>query len=239
MHFSQNQLLLYKLFLSYPEKSFYMQEIGRILKKKPGVFQRTLNNLEEDGFVKSEFKANARFFCLNRDYQILDEVKSIIKKMHDKLNVFSEAVKTEEQKNKKRSKPIKKKKEVKVKTSKLPSKISDLHEGEILTSLVPERSTESSHSIIPDSSSELNQKQNDEKDIADESFSKPDLNEPQKEQKKKETKSNFNEEVYNDLSALLPEEPDYTVNEKLTPLKSKFKKISKKEETYFDQLELF
>ena len=33
MHIPQNELLLYKLFLSHPERSFYMQEIGRILKK--------------------------------------------------------------------------------------------------------------------------------------------------------------------------------------------------------------
>ena len=50
---SKNQLLLLQLFYTNPEKSFYMQEIGKILGKKPGVFQRTLNSLAQEGLLKS------------------------------------------------------------------------------------------------------------------------------------------------------------------------------------------
>ena len=45
---TKNKANLLKLFLTNPEKSFYMQEIGRILSKKPGVFQRTLNNMVDE-----------------------------------------------------------------------------------------------------------------------------------------------------------------------------------------------
>ena len=48
MILAKNKSKLLKLFFSSPDKSFYMQEIGRILHKKPGVFQKTLNNLEKE-----------------------------------------------------------------------------------------------------------------------------------------------------------------------------------------------
>lgn len=75
---SKNSAKLLKLFYSYPEQSFYLHEIGRILKKKPGVFQRTLNNMEQQGIVASEFKANARYFKTNKEYPFYKELKSIV-----------------------------------------------------------------------------------------------------------------------------------------------------------------
>lgn len=101
MRFPPNQLLLYKLFLSYPDRSFYMQEIGRILGKKPGVFQRTLYNLESDGFVQSTYKANARFFLLNKNYTVLKEIHSIIRKTSNEMNVFKDIIKDMDYKRKK------------------------------------------------------------------------------------------------------------------------------------------
>jgi predicted nucleotidyltransferase len=69
---------LLKLFFTNPESSFYMQEIGRILGKKPGTFQRTLNNMVSEGILTSEYKANARFFKANKKCPIYKELKSIV-----------------------------------------------------------------------------------------------------------------------------------------------------------------
>lgn len=77
---SENQLLLLRLFFTNPEKSFYMQEIGRILGKKPGVFQRTLNALTEEGWVKSEYRAHARFFQVNTQHLLYPELERIVAK---------------------------------------------------------------------------------------------------------------------------------------------------------------
>lgn len=134
MNFSTNQLLLYKLFLSYPNRDFYMQEIGRILGKKPGVFQRTLNNIESDGFVISEFKANARFFKLNKNYPILKEITSIIKKTSSEINLFKEKI--DQLDLKKKNSSHKKSTNKTKKTEKIyPTKLSDLQTNEVLTSL--------------------------------------------------------------------------------------------------------
>ncbi|MFH1772300.1 MAG: nucleotidyltransferase domain-containing protein [Candidatus Omnitrophota bacterium] len=69
---------LLKLFLTNPQKSFYMQEIGRILKKKPGTFQRTINNMVSEGVLESEYRANARYFKVNKNYPLYKELKSIV-----------------------------------------------------------------------------------------------------------------------------------------------------------------
>lgn len=77
---SKNQLLLLRLVYTNPEKSFYMQEIGRILGKKPGVFQRTLNGLVEDGLLLSEYRGHARFFQANVRHSLFPELKKIVEK---------------------------------------------------------------------------------------------------------------------------------------------------------------
>ncbi len=74
----KNRAELLKLFLTNPDRSFYMHEIGRILGKKPGTFQRALNNMVLEGILTSEYKANARFFKANKKYPIYKELKSIV-----------------------------------------------------------------------------------------------------------------------------------------------------------------
>jgi predicted nucleotidyltransferase len=69
---------LLKLFLTNPDRSFYMQEIGRILGRKPGTFQRTLNNMVSEGILISEYRANARYLKANKDYPLYKELKSIV-----------------------------------------------------------------------------------------------------------------------------------------------------------------
>lgn len=75
---SKNRAELLRLLLTNPEQSFYMQEIGRILGKKPGNFQRTINNMVKEGILTSEYKANARYFKVNKDYPLYKELKSIV-----------------------------------------------------------------------------------------------------------------------------------------------------------------
>ena len=75
---TKNKAELLKIFLINPEQSFYMQEIGRALGKKPGVFQRTLNNFLEEGVLESERRANARYFWINKNYPLYQELKSIV-----------------------------------------------------------------------------------------------------------------------------------------------------------------
>lgn len=75
---TKNRGELLKLFFTNSDRAFYMQEIGRILGKKPGTFQRTLNNLVSEGTLESEYRANARYFKVNKNYPLHEELKSIV-----------------------------------------------------------------------------------------------------------------------------------------------------------------
>jgi len=75
---TKNRAALLRLFYTNPDQSYYMQEIGRILGKKPGYFQRTLNKMVDEQILVSEPKANVRYFKANKDYQLYEELKSIV-----------------------------------------------------------------------------------------------------------------------------------------------------------------
>ena len=65
---------------SSPDRDYYMQELGRLIGKKPGVFQKALEALSKEGVLKSEYRANARYFRANEEYPLYAELKSIVKK---------------------------------------------------------------------------------------------------------------------------------------------------------------
>ena len=75
---SKNKVLLLRLFFSNPDREFYIQEIGRILGRRPGSFQRMLYQLENQGLLSSRYSANARFFRANRGHPLFEETKSIV-----------------------------------------------------------------------------------------------------------------------------------------------------------------
>lgn len=81
---TKNKIRLLKLFYSHPGEAFYMQEIGRMLGKKPGVFQRTINGLEKEGVLVSEYKANARFFKANTKSPVYAQLRELVMK-YEKL----------------------------------------------------------------------------------------------------------------------------------------------------------
>ncbi|MCK5266971.1 MAG: nucleotidyltransferase domain-containing protein [Spirochaetes bacterium] len=69
-----------------------MQEIGRIIDKKPGVFQRTLNNFVDEGILESERRANARYFWINKKYSLYKELHSIVFKTVGILGSLKDAL---------------------------------------------------------------------------------------------------------------------------------------------------
>ena len=77
LKFTKNQTLILEIFFNHPEKSYYLRELGRLLGKKPGVFQREINKLVEQKILLSKFQANSRFFSLNKKHPLYKELKSI------------------------------------------------------------------------------------------------------------------------------------------------------------------
>lgn len=69
-----------QLFFQNPAKEYYFREIGKLLGQEPGTLQRYLNNLVNEGLLIDERRANLRYFRLNQDYPLYNEVKQIISK---------------------------------------------------------------------------------------------------------------------------------------------------------------
>ena len=76
--FTKNQASILDVFFRRPGEELYLSQIGRMLDKKPGVFQRDINDLVVDGILHSHRRANNRFFQLNKNYPLYNELKSIV-----------------------------------------------------------------------------------------------------------------------------------------------------------------
>lgn len=77
LKFTKNQILILEIFFNHPQKSFYLREIGRFLAKEPGIFQKDINKLSESGVLESRTESGRRYFNLNKNYPLHQELKSI------------------------------------------------------------------------------------------------------------------------------------------------------------------
>lgn len=69
-----------KLYFSQPEKSYYLRQLERILKKPVSYIRRELLNLERSGLFTSRFEGKERYFKLNRKFPLYQEVEKIVSK---------------------------------------------------------------------------------------------------------------------------------------------------------------
>lgn len=81
-----------KLFLKNPEKEYYFREIAKNLNKEPSHYQKYLDDLVEDGILLDERRGNMRFFRLNKEHALYEEIKSIISKTSGLENELKELV---------------------------------------------------------------------------------------------------------------------------------------------------
>lgn len=93
LKFTKNQSLILEFFFNNPEKSYYLRELGRIIGKQPGVFQKDINKLVESGILISEYRAKSRFFKLNKKHPLYRELKSIFFKTVGAEGKLREALK--------------------------------------------------------------------------------------------------------------------------------------------------
>lgn len=68
------------LMFSNPDKKYYLAEIAKILGKEPANYQRYIEKMISDGIFCEERIGNMRFFWLNKNYQLYNEIKSMISK---------------------------------------------------------------------------------------------------------------------------------------------------------------
>ncbi len=77
--FSANQLAILRILTEAPGRTLSMSELGRMLGKAPGVFQRGLNALEESGLVVSRREGNRRNFSINAAHPLCAAITAVVR----------------------------------------------------------------------------------------------------------------------------------------------------------------
>ena len=75
--FTKNQVLILEIFFNHPDDAYYFRQISHFLNKKPGVFQRDINNLVKNDVLESYYQGNNRFFKINKNYSLYKDLKNI------------------------------------------------------------------------------------------------------------------------------------------------------------------
>jgi len=85
------------LFIYSPEKSYYINEVARLVKTSSGTAQRELNKLvKEDFLVKKEKSQKRVYYSLNKANPLLPEIKIIVDKTIGIEHLLQEELKKEE-----------------------------------------------------------------------------------------------------------------------------------------------
>lgn len=80
---SNTRVKLLTIFLSSPDEEFFIRELTRKLEEQINSIRRELNNLKKIGLLKSRSKNRKKYFYVNEDFLIIDELRSIIHKSTD------------------------------------------------------------------------------------------------------------------------------------------------------------
>lgn len=74
----RQKLLSY--FFSNPEANFYVREASSILKEDAGNLSKELIRLEKDGVFISNIRGKQKYFSLNKEYPLFNELKAVVSK---------------------------------------------------------------------------------------------------------------------------------------------------------------
>ena len=72
----RNKILLH--FYTNPNYELYLREISVVLDEDPGNLSKEMSKLEKEGIFLSRSRGKQKYFSLNKDYPLYDELKSII-----------------------------------------------------------------------------------------------------------------------------------------------------------------
>ena len=79
-------------FFSRPEERFYARALSRQIEEHYNAVWQELNNLEQIGLLASEQEANVKYYRLNPDFSIYEELKRIILKTSGLGQALQEAL---------------------------------------------------------------------------------------------------------------------------------------------------
>jgi predicted ABC-type ATPase/DNA-binding transcriptional ArsR family regulator len=78
--FTDSQLAILQILVEWPDRALTLSELGRMLGKAPGVFQRGLNALEESGLIISQRRANLRLVRINTASPFYEPIATVVRR---------------------------------------------------------------------------------------------------------------------------------------------------------------
>lgn len=89
---SKVRIELLSTFFLRPDTAFYVREIARITGEDYKNVSLELRNLEEIGLLRSQKRGNLKYFSLNNQFLIYEELKSILLKTRGAIGVLKDAL---------------------------------------------------------------------------------------------------------------------------------------------------
>jgi len=89
---SPNQFSILAILDENPKREYHLHELGRLMGKKPGVFQRGINSLEKGGLINSRRQGNLRLFRINENHPLHKEIMALVRKTYGIEALLREAV---------------------------------------------------------------------------------------------------------------------------------------------------
>ncbi|MEN4018847.1 MAG: nucleotidyltransferase domain-containing protein [Methanobacterium sp.] len=77
---SKTRVKILTFFMINPEKEMFVREISRTINENINAVRRELSNLEQIGLLISKKEGNMKYYSVNKDFPIYEELKSIILK---------------------------------------------------------------------------------------------------------------------------------------------------------------
>ena len=89
---SRVRVEILSVFLMNPERELYLREIARLTGEDYKSVSMELRNLEEIGLMSSRNEGNLKYFSINKEFIIYEELKSIFMKTRGAVGILREAV---------------------------------------------------------------------------------------------------------------------------------------------------
>lgn len=65
-------------YFSNTEHELYLRELARLINEDPGNLSKELSKLEKEQLFSSRFKGNQKYYYLNKEYPLFNEIKSVV-----------------------------------------------------------------------------------------------------------------------------------------------------------------
>ena len=89
---SRVRVEIFSAFFMNPEREFYLREVARLTGADYKNVSMELRNLSEIGLMSSRNEGNLKYFKLNKEFVIYEELKSIFMKTRGAVGILREAV---------------------------------------------------------------------------------------------------------------------------------------------------